>query len=106
MLPIRSIGIRLACAVPLVIVSGCGSLFSRGMGAPFGGYPFEAVALDAVFICSVGGPGQQVLDQWMTGDVLFFWGLLSLPFDLLMDTIMLPVDLGAWACGHHKMGRT
>lgn len=71
LLYIRTIIARFACAVSLVLASGCGTLFSRGMGSSFGAYPFEAVALDAVFICSAGGPGQQVLDRWEPGHVLF-----------------------------------
>ena len=85
-------------------LTGCdGTMYSRGQG-PYavGKYPFHAFATDIWFMSQVSGPGKAEIGMEGTGSTIFFWGLVSLPFDTVLDTVLLPVDLVAWAFGASK----
>ena len=56
----------------------------------FGGYPFQAVVVD-----------YQIEDR-SHNDGNSYVVLASLAIDLVVDTVLLPVDLVAWAFGCHK----
>ncbi len=75
------------------VSSGCGTLLSRGEGSFCGAYPFEAVAADVVMIA---GQFDQDQEAWILR------GLVSLPFDLVVDIALAPIDLVAWPFGHRK----
>jgi hypothetical protein len=93
----------LTLLLPWVLsASSCGTMFSRSQDHTFGRYPFEAVAKDGVMISRCFEPKVQVGGADLPGYTLTLWGLFSLPVDLVIDTLALPVDLVAWACGNHK----
>lgn len=84
--------------------AACGTLCTRPIEPVFGGAPFAAVAWDVVALTKVLGPTHRLLDIDWSGPWLFAGGLLSLPIDLAVDVVALPVDLVAWAFGHQKNG--
>lgn len=84
--------VRLVVMVLLLGCTGCGGTAITRTGEQrrtFGGYPFEAVAKDAEMIA-------------MDDQTLTLIGCLSIPVDLVMDTLALPFDLSAWAYGVQK----
>ena len=86
--------ILLPAAVALcAALSSCGTVYSRGTHAVFGAYPFQGVAVDAVMIT-----GHFRDDR----EVYIAQGLMSLPFDLVVDVALCPLDLIAWVLGGRK----
>jgi uncharacterized protein YceK len=78
-------------------LSGCGTAGSRFHGAVVGGLPFQAVAFDVLAASATGAPDAGV--RWLQG-------LVSLPFDLVIDAVLMPADVVAWIFGVHKARRT
>ena len=58
----------------------------------FGGYPFQAVVVDYQIEAASRNEGNSYVV------------LGSLIIDLVVDTVLLPIDLVAWAFGYHKRG--
>ena len=75
----------------LVFISGClGTISTRDKGNFAGGYPYQAVAFDGYCVAEARGnlaPG----------------GLVSMPLDLVVDTVLLPIDLLLWPFGFKKV---
>lgn len=94
-----------ACFVALACVPACGTAFSRGSGVAVGAYPFQAVAIDGYFISKTFNQPEDFMGMTATGPLFLLWGLVSLPVDLVIDAILLPIDLGAWMLGAYKQGR-
>jgi len=88
----------MAFALMTCLNSGCvGTVFSRmpssPMESPFGRYPGDAVVLDVKFM-SEGD------DKYHSALV----GALSIIPDIIIDTVLLPIDLIAWPFGFKKNG--
>lgn len=90
-----------AALLAAVLLSGCtGTMLTRtdaemplaatGSYDAVGGYPFQAVAVDYRLEERSGGEG----DSYNV--------FLSLAVDLVVDVVLLPVDLVAWAFGCEK----
>ncbi len=92
-----------AAIIPIcaLILTGCtGTMMTRSSSpmehadpAPhsmFGGYPFQAVVVDFQIEKASGNAGN-------TYEVF-----ASLAVDLVLDTVLAPIDLVAWAFGCHK----
>ncbi len=88
----------LAC---VVLLSGCtGTMLTRSSRpmdhadpAPhnmFGGYPFQAVVVD------------YQIESASQNDGNTYEVFAALAVDLVVDTVLLPIDLIAWAFGCHK----
>ncbi|MCB9886838.1 MAG: hypothetical protein H6838_15200 [Planctomycetes bacterium] len=91
------------CAAVLVSCTSCGTVTSRGQGTVFGAYPLMAVWADLAFIERGTGGQTEDMSGSSVNQVLFLLGgLVCLPFDLAIDVVALPIDLGAWAFGKHK----
>lgn len=85
------------------LASSCGTGYTRGYErSVFGAYPFYAVGHDFYWIGKAFGPPQELLGTQAGNAWCFIGGLLSLPFDLVLDAVLLPIDLGAWIAGYHK----
>jgi hypothetical protein len=85
----------------LVLLSGCaGTMVSRSdapspyadsrRGSMFGGYPFQAVVVDY----------RIEQDNLNEGNSYIVLG--SLAVDTVVDLVLCPIDLVAWAFGYHK----
>jgi hypothetical protein len=72
----------------------------------FGAYPFQAVATDGYFISKTFNAPEEFMGMKAPGPLFLFWGLVSLPVDLAIDVVLLPIDLGAWVFGEYKLGRS
>lgn len=87
-----------------LLSTSCGTVLTRTRGDVFGYYPYEALVADAKLIgyslgfdiAIEGTLNRTPADDGLTA------GLLSLPLDLVLDTIALPIDLVAWAFGGDK----
>lgn len=76
-------------------------MLSRAHGDFLGAPPGAAVATDVLLMV-------MAVDDGGTTDAVaagFAAGLLSLPFDLVVDVVLLPADLIGWAFGLEKHGR-
>ena len=92
----------LLAALASLTLPACGTLVTRlGDGPVFGAYPFEAVVLD---VGLVGGAFGAEKNTQSRADGEAWMGLVSLPFDLVLDAVLTPVDLVAWAFGVRKGG--
>lgn len=101
----RALSLFLVAATSL---AGCGTLSTRGHLQPVvGAYPLQGTALDLAGLYA--GFTDPVL--WhpehdraakvsKEGEVIGL--LLSLPADLVIDVVLLPVDLVAWPFGWQK----
>lgn len=87
-----------------VMLQGCaaGTYSTRGDAAQpdrhwIGSYPYKAFVSDFELINHT--------NRQLKGDMLFpkSWvysaAVISMPFDLVIDTILLPLDLAAWPFG-------
>jgi len=74
-----------------VLVTGCGTLVSRTGHTSFGAYPYQAVGTD-VAVIAVEKPEVKGL------------AFISIPLDVVVDTVLLPPDLILWIAGHKKDG--
>ena len=82
----------LTLALCYIVCSGCaGTVFTRMTNSPFGQYPGEAVYLDAKFIISPDLKHDSPLV-----------GLLSIIPDLVIDTLLMPIDFVAWPFGYKR----
>ena len=82
-----------------LLCSSCGTSQTRAR-EPFGAYPFQAVAYDI-----------HMMARWQGGEVMgmgagplwfFMGGLISIPVDLLFDSIGFPADVAFWIAGREK----
>ncbi len=65
----------------------------------FGAYPYQAVYEDGYAMTTYDG---YATSDDKTGTTMRICGFISLPLDILFDTIFLPVDLVAWSFGASK----
>ncbi len=95
---------RLATLLGCACLGGChGTMFSRG-GGPYavGKYPFEAIAVDIGLMAQVRPDERESGLSKHDSPNLFLWGLVSLPFDAVLDVVLAPVDVVAWLFGCNK----
>ena len=78
-------------------LGACGTIATRG-SVPVGAYPFASVEFDVVLI---GALFDSSVEK-STRDRDAGAGLLSLPVDLAIDAVLLPIDLVAWIFGARK----
>lgn len=95
----------------LILASASGSVGCLGTGTSripsynrpdeswFGSYPYRAVVDDVEIIAWSGG---SIPDSPAWGSVGILAGIVSIPFDLVVDTVLLPVDAIGWICGKKK----
>lgn len=81
----------LALLLTAILITGCGTLLSRTGNTSFGAYPYQAVVGDAVLV-AVEEPDVKAL------------AFVSIPLDLVLDTLFLPPDLIYWVAGKKKDG--
>lgn len=74
-----------------VFLTGCGTFLSRTGDNFFGAYPYQAVGTDVAYVA----------EGHMEMKVATF---LSIPFDTVLDTLLLPPDLIFWLKGKEKDG--
>ena len=85
--------------LPLLLAAGCGTFKTRTGNTQFGAYPYEGVAEDFTHMpdaINKNRPGKTIME--------FTVLIVSIPFDLGLDTVLLPVDLACWSFGEHKDG--
>jgi len=98
---------RAACVAGLLAcasLGGCyGTQISRGSG-PYavGKWPFEAIAIDIGLMAQVRPDERESGLAKHDSPNLFLWGFTSLPFDLVFDVVLAPVDVVAWILGCNK----
>jgi uncharacterized protein YceK len=73
------------------LLPGCGTMLSRTGNTSLGAYPYQAVGTD-VAVVAVEKPDLKVL------------ALVSIPIDVVLDTLLLPPDLILWVVGRKKDG--
>ena len=93
---------RAALCLLATASASCGTLLTRVGDPAFGGWPFAAVVADGELMSKCFGPQQTLVDVDFDGPVLLLGGLLSLPLDLGIDLLALPIDLVAWIAGNEK----
>ena len=87
----------LSITVLLILQSCMGTGFTRLQDGSFAGkYPYSAVGADAVMVKEAFG---RPVDH---GGGFALVGIISFPLDIVLDTILLPVDLIAWPFGFEK----
>lgn len=75
---------------------------TRSPFRPAGAYPFAAVWTDGLMVGQMFS-GRVVFRSFdMSGVEVGLWGVVSLPVDLVLDAVLLPVDLVCWAFGARK----
>ena len=96
-------GTSLLAALQIVGAVGCaGTQFSRGYSGydRFGKWPYQAVAIDC-YAAKDTFKGCLGDDPTMY-PVFGLLGLVSMPVDICLDTILLPCDLILWPLGYQK----
>jgi uncharacterized protein YceK len=95
----KQIGRIMMLCVLSVSLTGCGTIVSRCQAPHFGAYPYEGVLIDCV-----APAGLLTGSRLSTSDRLGFSAafIASLPFDAVLDTLLLPPDLIFWIAGKHK----
>lgn len=87
------IPLAIAALLLTFLLTACGTIASRGGKTAFGAYPYYAVAADATFITAEK-------EDIKTKIAAF----VSLPIDLVADTLLLPPDVICWISGKKKDG--
>ena len=85
----------LAASVVLGCSCGCASMIVRVVDPEFGDQVYPATCLDAAGVAYLTDDLYNKGDEWH-GLVLL--PLIDLPFSLVTDTVLLPVDLACMAC--------
>ena len=86
----------------LLGLQACGTADTRNGESAFGAYPLQAVAHDVYLIAKTFGRGEEMLGTKVSGPFFLLSGMVSLPFDLFCDLLVLPVDIGVWIAGRRK----
>ena len=90
----------IAMTLVVVMCAGCGTVSTRLGDHTFGGYPYEAVAIDVRLVpASFEQPGHPTVEGFNCATAI-----VAIPFDLVFDTLFLLPDLIYWADGEHKEG--
>ena len=63
------------------LLTGCGTFLTRTGNQPFGAYPYHAVGIDVIVVA---------YEKTVSYKAVAF---ISIPFDIVLDTILLPPDL-------------
>ena len=79
--------------------TGCGTLITRGGNERFGAYPFQGVGEDMTMLVKVP---KAIVHPDGIGEAILV--IVSLPCDLIADTVLLPVDAIWWIRGKKKDG--
>ena len=83
-----------------LVMPGClGTYLSRTGGNGCGKYPYLAIVYDVEVPLHVM---DQPHESWGSKTAAVIFGILSVPFDLALDTVLLPLDLIAWPLGGEK----
>ena len=80
-----------AISIVVYLTTGCGTISTRMGDNQFGSPPYGAVVYDAKVIAE-----RQPIAKGLA--------VLNIPFDLILDTVGLPIDLIFWAFGQEKDG--
>ena len=83
----------------------CGTCITRNNirpARPFGAYPFAAVWTDGEMIGHMFSERVALPSFDMSGVEVALLGVVSLPIDLVLDAVFLPVDLVGWAFGARR----
>lgn len=86
----------------LAAASSCGTVYTRGQVDVVGCYPLQAVVHDVRGIVQVFDPPPASRSRSADSGFVGAQALVSLPFDLVLDIVLAPVDLGAWIFGYSK----
>src|SRR5215813_6083846 len=97
-----NISLGIACLGLILNGAACGTAYSRGNGTMFGAYPFQAVVIDGYFISKTFNAPEEFMGMRAPGPLFLVWGLISLPIDVAIDVVTLPIDVGAWIAGCYK----
>ena len=84
--------------IMLLFLQSCmGTAFTRfNEGSFAGAYPYSAVAADVVIAKeAIGRPSDH-------GGGFATISIISIPLDLVLDTVLFPVDLVTWPFGYKK----
>ena len=92
----KQIGRLMMLCVLSVTLTGCGTYIGRANAPHFGAYPYEEVLSDCVMIRYF---------YYQRDAPLLVGCVASIPFDAVLDTLLLPVDLPFWVAGKHKFSR-
>ena len=91
--------LALVLIVVCVGMTGCGTLITRGGYEHFGAYPYQGVGQDMAMLVNVP---KAIVHPDGIGEALLV--IVSLPCDLIADTVLLPVDAIWWIRGKKKDG--
>ena len=80
-------------------MTGCGTLITRGGYEHFGAYPYQGVGQDMAMLVKVP---KAIVHPDGIGEAILV--IVSLPCDLIADTVLLPVDTIWWIRGKKKDG--
>ena len=93
----RSVRSLLGCTL-LLTLSSCGSILTARCRQGGWSYPYEGFVQDLLMVSDevvgtrLGYPGFDLYGAWVRGGA--FGGVLSAPFDLVLGTLWLPVNIG------------
>lgn len=93
---------RHARLLPLAIAASCGTVYTRGRADPFGSWPLQAVVHDVQNIAAAFDPPPPSRERTAGSGFVAMQGFVSLPFDLVIDVVLVPVDVGGWLLGYTK----
>ena len=93
--PILVIILLVAC----IGTTGCGTLITRGGNERYGAYPYQGVGKDMAMLVKVP---KAIVHPDGIGEAILV--IVSLPCDLIADTVLLPVDAICWIRGKKKDG--
>ena len=79
--------------------TGCGTLITRGGYEHFGAYPYQGVGKDVTMLAKTP---KAIVHPEGIGEAILV--IVSLPCDLILDTVFLPVDAIGWMRGKKKDG--
>ena len=97
MKPVKHILISIA----ILLSAGCGTLATRtNNDHSFGFPPYAAVSSDVTEANWISGQA-----DWSVSTLAWTCYGITLPFDFVIDTLLLPADLVTGLCGHDKWSK-
>jgi uncharacterized protein YceK len=105
--------VMISAVLMLVAMSltGCGTYVTRHNSPCVGKYPYQGACTSggAMMSAVLPDPDKNSIGGCVSFDFsfearafIFVVGAVSLPFDVVVDTLLLPVDIGAWILGEEK----